>query len=222
MRLRAEEPGKFIKFVASGFKFIKLFPDPAAKLSGLACSIFDLSSGFKSEEFFPEDPDFLCRFELELELELFDEDADRFLSRSFDVPELCLFLELEFEVVEEAADNFRSRFFDPRIPVGGVLPLLMALRGIRHIKIGRPSNLLRMVGSVFTSTLTGTGTKDSRTGTAFPPPLVGAGLCPFRLLGVDFLTAKMLLMAAFFLSDSPAAGVTSEVTGCEADWLLRR
>ena len=128
MRLRAEEPGKFIKLVASGFKFIKLVPDT----SGLAaCSNFDLSvahwSGFSATEFLLEDPDFLCLFELEFEV--FDEegdDADIFLSRFF-VPELCLF-ELEFEVVEEAADNFRSRFFDPQIPVGGVLSLLMALK----------------------------------------------------------------------------------------------
>ena len=131
MRFRAEEPGKFIKLVASGFKFIKLvLPDT----SGLAaCSNFDLSvphwSGFSATEFLLEDPDFLCLFEL-LELEMFDceeGDADIFLSRFF-VPELCLFELEEFEVVEEAADNFRSRFFEPQIPVGGVLSLLMALK----------------------------------------------------------------------------------------------
>ena len=131
----------------------------------------------------------------------------------------------KFEKNEKKVSNKTQRIYRKKVTENYFffkMDFSFYLRGIRHIKIGRPSNLLRMVGSVFTSTLTGTGTKDSRTGTAFPPPLVGAGLCPFRLLGVDFLTAKMLLMAAFFLSDSPAAGVTSEVTGCEADWLLRR
>ena len=51
------------------------------------------------------------------------------------------------------------------------------------------------VGSVLTSTLT--------CGTDFPPVLVGvgvvgAGLCPFLLLGVDFLTGKMREIALFF------------------------
>ena len=118
------------------------------------------------------------------------------------------------------------------------------LRGIRHIKIGRPSNLLRMggtskggaaTGSVLTSTT-------STFGIAFPPRPevgagpppevgtglwevgpglgtigVGAGLCPFLLFGVDFLTGKIREIAArFFSEDSSATG------GWEADWLLLR
>ena len=123
------------------------------------------------------------------------------------------------------------------------------LRGIRHNKIGRPSNLLRMVGfniwgvgveggggamgcwgrigagSVLT-TGGGSSTFMTLTGTAFPPPVlpfpefpeteVGAGLCPFLLFGVDFLTGKMREMAARFVAESSAGGC------CEAVWPLER
>ena len=123
------------------------------------------------------------------------------------------------------------------------------LRGIRHNKIGRPSNLLRMVGfniwgvgveggggamgcwgrigagSVLT-TGGGSSTFMTLTGTAFPPPVfpfpefpdteVGAGLCPFLLFGVDFLTGKMREMAARFVAESSAGGC------CEAVGPLER
>ena len=80
-------------------------------------------------------------------------------------------------------------------------------------------------GSVLT-TGGGSSTFMTLTGTAFPPPVlpvpvfpeaeVGAGLCPFLLFGVDFLTGKMREMAARFVAESSAGGC------CEAVWPLER
>ena len=81
-------------------------------------------------------------------------------------------------------------------------------------------------GSVLTTGGGCSSTFMTLTGTAFPPPVlpfpefpeteVGAGLCPFLLFGVDFLTGKMREMAARFVAESSAGGC------CEAVWPLER
>ena len=81
-------------------------------------------------------------------------------------------------------------------------------------------------GSVLTTGGGCSSTFMTLTGTAFPPPVlpfpgfpeteVGAGLCPFLLFGVDFLTGKMREMAARFVAESSAGGCW------EAVWPLER
>ena len=124
---------------------------------------------------------------------------------SFSFLLLCFLDDFElFEVVLDAVDNLRSRFLPPPGVRFGVRlwagPRLRAFMGIRHIKIGRPSNLLRMEDIMLSSVLTSTLTP------VLPPaPPTGPGLYPLLLL-LGFLTGKMREMAARFLADSCSGG----------------